>query len=128
MKLDDGIEVELQLPGEDDMSGEHERAAGLARKERPKIDRSVSGRQSCSITGPYVARSTPFLWLIYMTEMDSGTESDSKANGYIVLCRTCSHCTNWDSDLYSLFLCRQESECESESIPESVSGNVNEPL
>ena len=48
MKLDDGgIEVELQLPGEDDVSGEHERAAGLPREERPKIDRSVSGRQNC---------------------------------------------------------------------------------
>ena len=48
MKLEDGeIEVELQLPGEDDVSGEHERAAGLPREERPKIDRSVSGRQNC---------------------------------------------------------------------------------
>ena len=48
MKLEaDGIEVELKLPGEDDVSGEHERAAGLPREERPKIDRSVSGRQSC---------------------------------------------------------------------------------
>ena len=58
VKLDDGIEVELQLPGEDDMSGEHERAAGLPREERPKIDRSVSGRQSCSITGPFYGSFT----------------------------------------------------------------------
>ena len=36
MKLDDGIEVELQLPGEDDMSGEHERAAGLPQRRKAK--------------------------------------------------------------------------------------------
>ena len=39
---------------------------------------------------------------------DSGTDSglDLKPDGYIVLCRTCSHCTDSDSDLFYLFLCR----------------------
>ena len=43
-----------------------------------------------------------------LTETDSDTDSDldSKPNGYIVLCRTCSHCTDSDSDPYSLFLHR----------------------
>ena len=35
--------------------------------------------------------------LFTLPETDSGTDSDSESNGYIVLCRTCSHCT----DLYS---------------------------
>ena len=38
--------------------------------------------------------------------MDSGTDSLSNSN--IVLCRTCSHCTDSDSDPYSLFLCGTE--------------------
>ena len=33
-----------------------------------------------------------------------GSDSDSKPNGYIVLYRTCSHCTDLDPDPYSLFL------------------------
>ena len=43
-----------------------------------------------------------------LTEMDSGTgsDSDSKPDGYIVLCRTYPHCTDFDSNPYSLFLCR----------------------
>ena len=63
-----------------------------------------------------------------MTGTDSGadSDSDSKLDGYIVLCRTRSHCTDSDSDPYSLFLYRQES--ESESVPESIFGNINEPL
>ena len=36
--------------------------------------------------------------------MDS--DSDSKHNGYIALCRTCSHCIDLESDPYYLFLCR----------------------
>ena len=55
--------------------------------------------------------------------MDSDT--DSKHDGYIVLCRTCSHGRDLDLDPY--FCVGQESESESESVPESVSGNVNEP-
>ena len=39
-----------------------------------------------------------------LTETDSG--SGSKPHGYIVLCRTCSHYTDSDSDPYSLFLHR----------------------
>ena len=37
-----------------------------------------------------------------LPEKDSGTnaDSDSKPDGYIVLCRTCSHCTDLDSDPY----------------------------
>ena len=44
--------------------------------------------------------------LFTLTETDSGTDSDldSKPSGYIVLCRTCSHCTDSDLDPYSLFL------------------------
>ena len=40
-----------------------------------------------------------------LTEMDLDTDSDSdlKPNGYIVLYRTCLHCTDSDSDPYSLF-------------------------
>ena len=30
---------------------------------------------------------------------------DSKPDGYIVQCRTCSHCTDSESDPYFLFLC-----------------------
>ena len=43
-----------------------------------------------------------------LNETDSGTDpdSDSKPDGYIVLCRTCSHCTDSDMDPYSLFLYR----------------------
>ena len=43
-----------------------------------------------------------------LLETDSGTDSDSysKPDGYIVLCRTCSHCTDVDSDPHSLYLCR----------------------
>ena len=38
----------------------------------------------------------------------SGTDwhSDPTLDGYIVLCRTCSHCTDSDSDPFSLFLYR----------------------
>ena len=62
-----------------------------------------------------------------MMEINLGTDSDSdsKPDGYIVLCRTFhTHYTNLDSDLYSYFCIKQESE----SVPESVSSNVNEPL
>ena len=46
--------------------------------------------------------------LFTLTETDSDTDSDShsKPNGHIVLCRTCSHCTDSDSDPYSLFVHR----------------------
>ena len=43
-------------------------------------------------------------------------------NGYIVLCRTCSHCTELYSDSTPYFCTGQESESK------SVSGNVNEQL
>ena len=39
-----------------------------------------------------------------LPETDSGTDSDSDC--YIVLCRTCSHCTDSDLDPYFLFLYR----------------------
>ena len=43
-----------------------------------------------------------------LPETDSGmdSDSDSKPNGYIVLCKTCSHCTDSDLGPYSPFLCR----------------------
>ena len=65
--------------------------------------------------------------LFTLTETDSGTESDSdsKPDGYIVLCRTCTHCTDLNLDPTPYFCIEQES--ESESVPESISGNVNEP-
>ena len=49
---------------------------------------------------------------------NSDSNSVFKPDGYIVLCRTWSHCTDSDSDPCSLFLHRQESESES--------GNVND--
>ena len=58
------------------------------------------------------------------TLMETDSDSDSKPDGYIVLCRTFSHCT--DPDHYSYFCLGQESKFE--SVSESVSGNVNEPL
>ena len=43
-----------------------------------------------------------------LTETDSGMDSDcdSKRHVYTVLCRTWLHCTDSDSDPYSLILCR----------------------
>ena len=43
-----------------------------------------------------------------LPETDSATDSGLvlKPDGYIVLCITCSHFTDSDSDPYSLFLCR----------------------
>ena len=57
-----------------------------------------------------------------LTETDSGTDSDSKPDSYIVLCRTCSHFTDSESDPYSYFCTGQEA--VSESVPKSVFGNV----
>ena len=61
---------------------------------------------------------------------DTGTDwdSDSKPDSYIVQCRICSHCTDSGSDPCSLFLYRTGIESEFESVPESVSDNVNESL
>ena len=63
-----------------------------------------------------------------LTETDSGTDSDSdsKPNGYIVLCKTfhIAQTLTWIPTRYSYI--GQES--ESESVPESVPDNVNEPL
>ena len=41
-----------------------------------------------------------------LQDLDTGRDSDSKPDGYIVLCRTCSHCIDLDSDTCSLFLHR----------------------
>ena len=54
------------------------------------------------------------------------TDLDSKPDGYIVLCRTCSHCTDSDSNPTSYFCVGQES--ESEFVPEFIYGNENESL
>ena len=47
----------------------------------------------------YLTQSYYHKDLFTLTETDSGTDSDSdsKPNGYIVLCRTCSDCTDSDS-------------------------------
>ena len=77
-----------------------------------------------------------------LLEMDSDTDSDSdyKPNGYTALCRTCSHCTDSDSDPYSLLpknpysllpKTKSNSHCyyctgwESESVPKSVSSMIH---
>ena len=54
-----------------------------------------------------------------LLDSNMGTDlgSDSKPDGCIALCRTCSHCTDSDSGQKS----------ESESIPISESGNVFKP-
>ena len=62
------------------------------------------------------------------TETESGTDSDldSKPKGYIVLCRTFHIVQTW-TQIPTLYFCTGQ-ESESESVSESVSGNVNEPL
>ena len=40
------------------------------------------------------------------SDLDTDLDLESKPNAYIVLCRTCSHCTDLNSDTYSLFLYR----------------------
>ena len=59
-------------------------------------------------------------------EMDSGKDSDwdSKLDGYIVLCRTFHIAQIQNRIPTPYFFCIGQ---ESESVPESVSGNVNEP-
>ena len=61
-----------------------------------------------------------------MTETDSGTDSDSysKPDSYIVPCRTFHIVQTWTQIPTSYYCVGQES--ESESVLESVSGNVNE--
>ena len=61
-----------------------------------------------------------------LTEMDFGTESDldPKPDGYFVLCRTLPIAQTLIPTPY--FWTGQE--CESESTPESISGNINELL
>ena len=65
-----------------------------------------------------------WIWTLVQTQV-------CKFNGYIVLCRTCSHCTDSDWDPYFLFLCRTgirvHTVSVSKSVPESVSGNVKRP-
>ena len=52
-------------------------------------------------------------------ETDSDSDSDSKLNGYIVLYRICSHCTDSDFDSPRYFCV--ELEFESKSVPQSLS-------
>ena len=76
------------------------------------------------------------LWFIYIAGQEFGTESDSdsKPDDYIVLCRTCSHCIDSDLNPYPdsdhhLLLYQflgQMSVPGLRSMP--VSGNVNNPL
>ena len=57
--------------------------------------------------------------------LDTGTDSESKPDGYIVLCRKCAHYTGSDLEPYSLFL--RSTESESISVPVSESDNVIKP-
>ena len=87
-------------------------------------------------TTPFVFRgSQKFYNFIYFyfnglftlpdADMDTDLVSDSKLNGYIVLCRTFHiSCTRTQIPTPN-FCVGQESYFE--SVPESVSGNVNEP-
>ena len=63
-----------------------------------------------------------------LTETDWGmdSDSDSKPDGYIVLCRTFHIAQTWTSIPTPYFCIGQES--ESESVLESISDNINEPL
>ena len=69
------------------------------------------------------------LWLIYIDGDGLGCwlglrfQTRWLHRVYTVLCRICSHCADSDLDPYSL-----GQEFESESVPEFVSDNVNEPL
>ena len=54
--------------------------------------------------------------------MDTDSDSESKANGYIVVCRTFHIAQTWTQIPSPYFCVGQES--ESESVPESISGNV----
>ena len=60
------------------------------------------------------------------TNLGTDSDSDSKPDGYIVLCRIYSQCT--DSDLDPNLSRTGFLEFESESVPQSLSANVNEPL
>ena len=65
------------------------------------------------------------LFTMLDSDTDTDLDSDSKPNGYIVLCRKfhIAHTWTWIPTLCSCV--GQES--ESEFVPESVSGCVNEP-
>ena len=69
-----------------------------------------------------------------LPETGSGTDLDSKLNGYIALCKTCSYCTDSDSDPYSIEILKHTictvsgRESESVSLSECVSSNVNERI
>ena len=58
--------------------------------------------QLFSITSTWPKINRKLFAVVTLPNMDS----DSKPNGYIILCRTCSHCTDFDSDPYLLFLYR----------------------
>ena len=62
----------------------------------------------------------------FITLLDSDLHLDSKPNGYIILGRTCSHCTYSDLDPTPYFYIGQESESKPDSVSES--GNVLRPL
>ena len=113
------------------------------RDSRPKIDPKditieelkgeTVGRLPGTINGTeFIIRNCEVLWgfsygLFTLTETSSGidSDSDSKSDGYIALIRPWLHCMDSDSEAHWLFLYRNLSP---ESVSESVSGNVNEPL
>ena len=72
-----------------------------SRKHNPRC--KCTARLSCVVLISLNPASNGSFILL---DMDSGTDSVCNFNGYIVLCRTCSHCTDSDWDPYFLFLCR----------------------
>ena len=53
-----------------------------------------------------VYRIFPGSFTLMEMDLSVNLDSDFKLDGYIVLCRTCPHCTDSDLDPYTLFLYR----------------------
>ena len=66
------------------------------------------------------------IFTLMETDWDTNSDLDSKPDGYIVLCRK-FHIAQTRTRIPTLYFCTGQ-ESESDSVPESVSGNVNEPL
>ena len=59
------------------------------------------------------------------SDTDTNSDSDSKPNGYIALCRT-FHIAQNQTLIPTPYLCLGQ-ESEFEAVPQSISGNVIEP-